>query len=81
MQRLQQILRESSANTESNLYAVDREISHVSKEFAAGDPNFWTPTPVPSAKPAATKGSAIPAADQDTTHAIARKTRERTRNR
>jgi len=81
MQRLQQIVRESYANTESNLYAVDREISHVSKEFAAGDPNFWTPTPVPSAKPAGKKGRAIPAADQDTTQAIARKTKERTRNR
>jgi len=81
MQRLQQIARESYANTESNLYAVDREISHVSKEFAAGDPNFWTPTPVPSAKPAGKKGSAIPAADQDTTQAIAQKTKERTRNR
>ena len=81
MQRLQQILRESSANTESNLYAVDREISHVSKEFAAGDPNFWTPTPVPSAKPVGKKGSAIRAADPDTTQAIARKTRQRTRNR
>ncbi|PYU42400.1 MAG: hypothetical protein DMG54_16210 [Acidobacteria bacterium] len=81
MQRLQQIARESYASTESNLYAVDREISHVSKEFAAGDPNFWTPTPVPSAKPVGKKGSAIRAADPDTTQAIARKTRQRTRNR
>jgi len=33
------IARESYANTEGNLYAVDREISHVSR-FCAFDPNF-----------------------------------------
>jgi hypothetical protein len=42
-QRLQQTAREAYASTESNLYAVRPEISHVSKGFAAGDPDFWIP--------------------------------------
>lgn len=41
--RMQQIAREAYAKTESNLYSVNPEKSHVSKEFAAGDPEFWTP--------------------------------------
>jgi len=42
-ERMQQIAREAYVHTESNLYAVSPEKSHVSKEFAAGDPKFWTP--------------------------------------
>jgi hypothetical protein len=45
-ERMQQIAREAYASTESNLYSISPEKSHVSKEFAAGDPNFWTPKPV-----------------------------------
>jgi hypothetical protein len=45
-ERMQQIAREAYASTESNLYAISPEKSHVSKEFAAGDPKFWTPGPV-----------------------------------
>src|SRR5205085_6846743 len=41
-ERMQQIAREAYVHTESNLYAVSPEKSHVSKEFAAGDPKFWT---------------------------------------
>jgi hypothetical protein len=44
-ERMQQIAREAYASTESNLYSISPEKSHVSKEFAAGDPNFWTPKP------------------------------------
>ena len=43
VERMQQIAREAYASTESNLYAISPEMSHVSKEFAAGDPDFWTP--------------------------------------
>jgi hypothetical protein len=32
-------------NEESLLFAIDPKISYVSKEFAAGDPEFWTPKP------------------------------------
>jgi hypothetical protein len=41
--RMQQIARAAYAHTESNLYALRPEKSRVSKEFAAGDPAFWTP--------------------------------------
>jgi len=44
-ERMQRIAREAYASTESNLYAISPEKSHVSKEFAAGDPQFWTPKP------------------------------------
>src|SRR5205807_124187 len=49
-ERMQQIAREAYAQTESNLYAISPEKSHVSKEFAAGDPEFWTPRPEAPAK-------------------------------
>ncbi|HEX8763885.1 MAG TPA: hypothetical protein VF740_01940 [Candidatus Acidoferrum sp.] len=39
--RLKQIAREAFISTESNLYAVSPELSHVPKEFAASDPDFW----------------------------------------
>jgi len=52
-ERMQQIAREAYAKTESNLYAISPEKSHVSKEFAAGDPEFWTPKSQPPPKPAA----------------------------
>jgi hypothetical protein len=50
-QRLKQTAREAYASTESNLYAVRPEISHVSKGFAAGDPDFWIPKMEAHAKP------------------------------
>jgi hypothetical protein len=36
-----QIAREAFASAETNLYAINPEMSHVSGEFAAGDFNFW----------------------------------------
>jgi hypothetical protein len=45
VEQTQQIAREAYASTESNLYAISPEKSHVSREFAAGDPKFWTPKP------------------------------------
>jgi hypothetical protein len=39
----EQIAREAYASTESNLYAISPETSHVSKDFADGDPEFWSP--------------------------------------
>jgi hypothetical protein len=50
-ERIQQIAREAYASTESNLYAISPEKSYVFKEFAAGDPEFWTPKPQATAKP------------------------------
>jgi hypothetical protein len=36
-------------STESLLFAFDPRMSYVSKEFAAGDPDFWNPQPKPPA--------------------------------
>ena len=38
------------SSTESNLYAISPETSHVSKEFADGDPAFWSPKAATGAK-------------------------------
>ena len=54
-ERMQQIARAAYAHTESNLYAISPEKSHVSKEFAAGDPEFWTPKPTAPMSGAAKK--------------------------
>ena len=54
-ERMQQIARQAYAHTESNLYAVSPEKSHVSKEFAAGDPGFWIPAPSAPTRGAARK--------------------------
>ncbi len=57
-QRTDQIAREAYLSTESNLYALSPETSHVSKEFADGDPEFWSPK-----KPAASRPSTRKDAD------------------
>jgi hypothetical protein len=38
-------------SSESLLFAFNPRMSYVSKEFAAGDPEFWIPKPKPPAKP------------------------------
>ena len=42
--RMEQIARDAYDSTESNLYVVSPEMSHVSKEVAEGDPAFWRPS-------------------------------------
>jgi hypothetical protein len=44
--RMQQIARDAYASTESNLYAIRPEISHVPKEIIDGDSEFWLSKPV-----------------------------------
>src|SRR5260370_6951741 len=57
-QRLQQIAREAYSFTESNVYIVSPEMSHVSKEFAAENPEFWLQGPASeSAKPTTNKAA------------------------
>ncbi len=57
-QRMQQIVREAYAFTESNVYIVSPEMSHVSKEFAAENPEFWLQGPASeSAKPTTNKAA------------------------
>ncbi len=39
--QLEQIARDAYTSVESNLYAIHPEMSHVSRGFAAEDPEFW----------------------------------------
>jgi hypothetical protein len=58
--RMEQIAREAYAATESNLYFISPETSHVSKGFADGDPQFWSPKPPAAAKPLVRKEADSP---------------------
>ncbi len=49
--RSDQIAREAYLSTESNLYALSPETSHVSKELADGDRDFWSPHRPAALKP------------------------------
>jgi hypothetical protein len=49
-QRLDALALEVVQSSESLLFAFNPRMSYVSKEFAAGDPEFWNPKPA-SAKP------------------------------
>lgn len=64
-ERMQQIARDAYVSTESNLYAVSPATSHVFKEFAEGDPDFWAPRPTPTAKPPEKRGAAKPPEEKD----------------
>ena len=76
-QQLQQIARDTSATSESNLYAIVPEMSHVAKKFAAGvserprhlsDAQPATPSsPTPSASAEPDTPKSQPAADPGTT--------------
>src|SRR6266571_1417323 len=55
VQRIEQITKDAYASTESNLYVISPEMSHVSREFAAGDPEFWLSKPASAPKPSAPK--------------------------
>lgn len=54
-QHMEQLAKDAYASTESNLYATNPEVSHVSKDFAAGDPDFWSPKLPATSKPASRK--------------------------
>jgi hypothetical protein len=53
----EQIAREAYAGTESNLYVISPGMSHVSRDFADGDPDFWSPHRSAAQKPASRKGA------------------------
>jgi hypothetical protein len=55
--RMQQIARDAYASTESNLYAVSPQTSHVSKDIVDGDPVFWLPKPSASANTSPAMGT------------------------
>jgi hypothetical protein len=47
---LKRIARQAYVTAESNVYAVNPEMSHVSKSFAATDPDFWIHRAAPEVK-------------------------------
>jgi len=55
-----QVARESYASAQSTLYAVKPGLSHVSKEFAEGDPDFWRPALAPGSKALSRSNEATP---------------------
>ena len=57
--RMQQIARDAYTSTESNLYAVSPETSHVFKEFSDGDPDFWSPRPSAGATSSTNDGTVM----------------------
>jgi len=64
-QRLQELARIAYGTTDTRLFVVGPKMSHVAKETAATDPDFWSPAviaPPPSAAGKPEKPSARPAA-------------------
>jgi hypothetical protein len=55
--QLEQIAREAYAGTESNLYVINPNMSHVSKDFTDGDPDFWSPHRQAATKPPSRKSA------------------------
>jgi hypothetical protein len=55
---------EVTASSESFLFALNPRLSYVSKDFAAVDPDFWTPKPPKPAAPPAGVPTPAPAAPQ-----------------
>jgi hypothetical protein len=64
--RMQQIARDAYVSTESNLYAISPEMSHVPKEIVDGDPDFWLSKPLAGMKPGSSldSGESALAADR-----------------
>ena len=50
-QHLQELARVAYGTSDTRLFLVGQRMSHVSKRFAAGDPDFWAPAAI-SAPPA-----------------------------
>ena len=51
LERLHQLSRNAYESYEANLYAITPSMSHVTPEFAAGDPAFCNPAPAGSESP------------------------------
>ncbi len=53
--RYRQITRDGVISGESQVFALSPKMSYVSKEFAAVDPEYWTPKPLAAKVPAKAK--------------------------
>lgn len=56
--KLRELASAGFLSSETSLFAFSPKMSHVPKDFAAADPDFWTPKPKPAPKPAAAKTEA-----------------------
>lgn len=56
--RMHQIARDAYESSESNIYAISPTTSHVPKEFADGDPDFWLLKQSSAVKPPASSVTA-----------------------
>lgn len=79
--RLEQIAREGYVSTKNNLYAVNPEMSHVSKAIAAGDPGFWNPKPMAPAKSAGRRRDASRDPDQGAAKDTSMRIMDKARNK
>jgi hypothetical protein len=48
--RTQEIVRNAYASVKTDIFYINPTCSHMPKEFTRGDPDFWTPKPVPADK-------------------------------
>jgi len=55
--RREQIAKEAYERMESNVFVISPEMSHVSSDFAEGDPDFWAPKASAVPKPVPHKDS------------------------
>lgn len=62
--RLSELANKAIISNEPVHFAFNPEISYVPKEFAAADPDYWTPKPKPAVKPAAQKTTQKPGGAQ-----------------
>ncbi len=46
-QRLQEIARSAYDSIETNIYAVNPQLSHMPRDFTAEDPAYWMPKTAP----------------------------------
>jgi len=60
-QHLQELARIAYGTTDTRLFLVGPKMSHVSKELAASDPDFWSPPTAATPPPAATRAEKSPA--------------------
>ena len=59
-QHLQELARIAYGTTDTRLFLVGPKMSHVSKELAASDPDFWSPPTIAVPAPAASKTEKSP---------------------
>ncbi|HZP32151.1 MAG TPA: hypothetical protein VFB23_02220 [Candidatus Acidoferrales bacterium] len=60
-QHLQEMARVAYNSSDTRLFAVEPKVSHVSKQFAASDTQFWAPATIAVAPSSATRSDKPPA--------------------